>query len=117
MSNMVVTELMKIEDVLAKEGKYVGPTVGVSMLPMLKQRRDTIVVLPKTERLKPLDVALYIRNDKGFNLSVFFSITTTSRPLIIIGRILTPMVVPINLPSFCSNSFILNFLSSIITTC
>ena len=62
MSNMLVTtEVMKIEDVLAKEGKYVGPTVGVSMLPMLKQRRDTIVVLPKTERLKPLDVALYRR--------------------------------------------------------
>ena len=58
---MEITELMKIEDVLAKEGKYVGPTVGVSMLPMLKQRRDTIVVLPKTERLKPLDVALYRR--------------------------------------------------------
>ena len=61
MSNMLVTEVMKIEDVLAKEGKYVGPTVGVSMLPMLKQRRDTIVVLPKMERLKPLDVALYRR--------------------------------------------------------
>jgi hypothetical protein len=28
---------------------------------MLKQRRDTIVVVPKTERLKPLDVALYRR--------------------------------------------------------
>jgi hypothetical protein len=30
---------------------------------MLKNRRDTIVVLPKTERLKPLDVALYHRGD------------------------------------------------------
>jgi hypothetical protein len=33
------------------------------MLPMLKNRRDTIVVLPKKERLKPLDVALYKRGD------------------------------------------------------
>lgn len=56
-------EKLKIEDVLSREGKYVGPTVGVSMLPMLKNRRDTIVVLPKTERLKPLDVALYHRGD------------------------------------------------------
>lgn len=54
---------LKIEEVLEKEGKYVGPTVGVSMLPMLKNRRDTIVVRPKTERLKPLDVALYHRGD------------------------------------------------------
>jgi len=32
-------------------------------LPMLKNRRDTIVVVPKTERLKPLDVALYKRGE------------------------------------------------------
>ena len=56
-------EKLKIEEVLAREGKYVGPTVGVSMLPMLKNRRDTIIVKPKTERLKRLDVALYHRGD------------------------------------------------------
>ena len=56
-------EKLKIEDVLRLQGKYVGPTVGVSMLPMLKNRRDTIIVVPKTERLKPLDVALYKRGD------------------------------------------------------
>lgn len=57
------SEKLKIEDVLRLQGKYVGPTVGVSMLPMLKNRRDTIIVVPKTERLKPLDVALYKRGD------------------------------------------------------
>ncbi len=60
---MESTQKLKIEDVLLREGKYVGPTVGISMLPMLKQRRDTIVVRPKTEKLKPLDVALYRRGD------------------------------------------------------
>ena len=59
----IEAEKLKIEDVLATQGVYVGPTVGVSMLPMLKSRRDTIVVHPKTERLKPLDVALYKRGD------------------------------------------------------
>ena len=54
---------LKIEDVLQEQGKYVGPTVGVSMLPMLKNRRDTIVVVPKTKRLQPLDVALYKRGN------------------------------------------------------
>ena len=48
-----------IEEILALTGKYVGPTGGVSMQPMLKEGRDTIVVLPKKERLKRLDVALY----------------------------------------------------------
>ena len=52
-----------IEEVLLETGKYIGPTVGVSMLPMLKNRRDTIVVKAKTERLRPLDVALYKRGD------------------------------------------------------
>ena len=56
-------EAQKIEDVLLSKGQYVGPTAGVSMLPMLKNRRDTIVVTKKTERLKPLDVALYKRGD------------------------------------------------------
>ena len=56
-------EKLKIEDVLRLNGKYLGPTVGVSMLPLLKNRRDTVVVQAKTERLKPLDVALYKRGD------------------------------------------------------
>ncbi len=74
--NMETTELMKIEDVLTKEGRYVGPTVGVSMLPMLKQRRDTIVVIPKTERLKPLDVALYRRGKAYVLHRVLYPIDT-----------------------------------------
>ena len=60
---MEILEKQTIESVLSTHGKYIGPTVGVSMLPMLKNRRDTIVVLPKTERLKRLDVALYKRGD------------------------------------------------------
>ena len=57
------TQKLKIEEVLEQKGVYVGPTVGISMLPMLKNRRDTIIVRPKTERLKRLDVALYHRGN------------------------------------------------------
>ena len=53
----------KIEDVLLSNGMYIGPTVGVSMRPLLKTRRDTVVIKPKTQRLKRLDVALYKRGD------------------------------------------------------
>ncbi len=53
----------KIEDALAEKGVYVGPTVGTSMQPMLRDRLDTIVVRPKTSRLQRLDVALYRRGD------------------------------------------------------
>ncbi len=60
---MTDTKKRTIEEVLLDKGTYIGPTVGVSMLPMLKNRRDTIVVQAKKERLKPLDVALYRRGD------------------------------------------------------
>ena len=56
--------VISIAQVLREKGIYIGPTVGTSMLPMLKNRRDTIVVKAKTERLKPLDVALYTRGEQ-----------------------------------------------------
>ena len=69
-----ITKKYKIEDVLSEKGVYIGPTVGVSMLPMLKNRRDTIVVQAKTERLKALDVALY-RRDNDYVLHRVLSVT------------------------------------------
>ena len=59
----ISSEKKTIEQVLAENGAYIGPTVGVSMLPLLKTRRDTIVVKPKTERLQRLEVALYRHGD------------------------------------------------------
>lgn len=60
---MATVEKQTIEAVLQQNGQYVGPTVGVSMLPMLKSRRDTVVIKAKAERLKPMDVALYKRGE------------------------------------------------------
>lgn len=60
---LVVDSENKIEDLLKSDGRYLSTTRGVSMRPMLKSGRDVIVVLPKTERLKPYDVALYRRGE------------------------------------------------------
>lgn len=51
-----------IEDVLKNEGVFVSTTVGTSMYPMLRNRRDTIIVSPYEGRLKKYDVPLYKRN-------------------------------------------------------
>ena len=51
----------QIEDVLKEEGLFVSTTVGVSMFPMLRNRRDTIIVMPYEGRLKKYDVPLYKR--------------------------------------------------------
>ena len=59
----IVCGKRNIETALETLGEYVAPIVGVSMLPILKEGRDTVVIKPKTERLKPLDVALYKRGD------------------------------------------------------
>lgn len=52
-----------IEGVLASEGVFVSTSAGVSMWPMLRNRRDTIVVRPLAsgERLRRYDVPLYRR--------------------------------------------------------
>lgn len=52
-------EALKIEEVLEKEGVYVSTIAGVSMYPMLRNRRDTIVIKPYEGRLKKYDVPLY----------------------------------------------------------
>lgn len=53
----------RIEEVLATEGFYMGPPVGVSMWPMLRNRRDVMLVVPApaNEALHRYDVALYRR--------------------------------------------------------
>ena len=51
----------RIEDVLEEEGVFVSTTVGVSMLPLLRNRRDTIIIMPYEGRLKKYDVPLYKR--------------------------------------------------------
>lgn len=58
------SEPLKIEDVLASEGFYMGPPVGVSMWPMLRNRHDVMMVVPADRELRRYDVALYRRAEK-----------------------------------------------------
>ena len=49
-----------IEDQLIEQGYHVSTTVGVSMYPMLRDRRDRIVVVPvEGKTLKKYDLPLY----------------------------------------------------------
>ena len=52
---------MTIEELLARDGKLIYKTRGVSMEPMLRQNRDLVVLEIPKARLKPYDVALYKR--------------------------------------------------------
>ncbi|MBQ7202382.1 MAG: S24/S26 family peptidase [Eubacterium sp.] len=53
-------ELSSIKEIIDKYGKYTGLTSGTSMLPLLHQGKDTIIVVKNEDRLKKYDVALYV---------------------------------------------------------
>lgn len=53
-----------IESLLAEDGVYVSVVVGHSMEPMLRERVDTVAVVPTKERLKKYDVALFRDGEK-----------------------------------------------------
>lgn len=53
-----------IEEMLKTEGVYITTTVGFSMYPLLKNRRDNVLIRPKEGKLKKYDVPLYKRGDK-----------------------------------------------------
>ena len=52
-----------IEKYIKQNGEFIAIPVGTSMYPMLRNRKDTIVVTPTQARLKKYDVALYRRGD------------------------------------------------------
>ena len=54
---------LTIEEALESQGFYMSTTVGVSMFPLLRNRRDTILIRPVTEPLKKYDVPLYKRGN------------------------------------------------------
>ncbi len=53
-----------IEQTLRDHGVFVTTTVGVSMEPLFKNRRDTVQIVPVTGRLSKYDVPLYRRRDE-----------------------------------------------------
>lgn len=56
---------LKYDEALARDGQFVSMPVGVSMWPMLKNRRDSIVIGEITRPIKSNDVVLYkLKNGK-----------------------------------------------------
>ena len=53
---------MTFEEILARDGRLVYKTKGVSMEPMLKENRDLVMIGVPSPRLRRFDVALYKRN-------------------------------------------------------
>ena len=54
-----MNNIKQIEEVIKEQGMLVCTTAGTSMYPMLRNRRDTIIIKPYEGRLKKYDVPLY----------------------------------------------------------
>ena len=59
-----MTQETTFEEILERYGKLVYKTKGISMLPMLRQNRDLVIIEKPHGRLKKYDVALYKRGSK-----------------------------------------------------
>ena len=54
-------KILSAEEALAQKGMYATTVVGVSMLPLLTERRDTVTVTPLEAPPKKYDVVLFRR--------------------------------------------------------
>jgi len=64
MSDKKLTNKMTFEQLLERDGVLVYTNVGTSMLPLIRQGRDLLIIKKAEGRLKKYDVALY-RRDSG----------------------------------------------------
>lgn len=53
-----------LKEILAKDGTVAFTTSGVSMWPLFRHRKDTIIVTKRQSRLKKYDIALFQVNNK-----------------------------------------------------
>lgn len=55
----MIQQSVELGDILKEKEIYVGTVNGTSMLPMLRNRKDTVIIRPVTDKLKKYDVVLY----------------------------------------------------------
>ncbi len=59
-----MSEQVTYEQELLQNGKIIRTNVGVSMMPLLRQNRDVMIIERPNGRLKKYDVPLYKRGDR-----------------------------------------------------
>lgn len=64
----MITDKVEIEKVIKENGFYVTNPRGTSMLPLIYQGHDTVIITPKDGRLEKYDVALYKRRNGEYVL-------------------------------------------------
>ena len=63
-----MSDYLTYEEELAEHGKIIHTNVGTSMMPLLRQNRDVMIIERPKGRLKRYDVPLYKRNNGQYVL-------------------------------------------------
>lgn len=63
-SVLLMSEQITYEEELIKNGKIIRTNVGVSMMPLLRQNRDVMIIERPNGRLRKYDVPLYKRGSQ-----------------------------------------------------
>ncbi len=63
-----MSEKSSFKEQLELHGKIIYTNVGTSMMPLLREGRDVMIIERPTGRLKKYDVPLYIRSDRTYVL-------------------------------------------------
>ena len=71
--------MISFEEELEKSGKLIYTTVGVSMMPLIKQDRDISIISKPEGRLKKFDVAMYKRPNGQYVLHRVVKVLERSR--------------------------------------
>ena len=58
-----MSELVSYEEELQRSGKIIRTNVGISMMPLLREGRDVMIIERPSGRLKKYDVPLYKRGE------------------------------------------------------
>lgn len=82
MSEYQATEGSRMEQALRENGKIVTVPVGISMWPMLKNRKDHIVIVAIDRPLRRYDVPMYRRTNNHFVLHRIIKVCKNGRYVI-----------------------------------
>ena len=65
------------EEILKRDGQLVYTNVGDSMLPLIRQDRDLLVIKPVSGRLRKLEIPLYRRDSGQYVLHRIMRVTSS----------------------------------------
>ncbi len=79
------SNIKKLDTILKEQGFIIYPIRGISMLPLLEGKIDTVKIESVKENLKKYDVALYYNNSNSYTLHRIIDVSKNNKYYYIVG--------------------------------